>query len=219
MSLLDHDDDTWRVWAPAALQRLAVAGLPRSTPTGRSPTWPRPAAGKPNTPAMSGRCAASGSTATALCGSPGSRSHGCGNRPNGGCGWRLSTGLGLEAGGGRPVVAITRFARFLTADRRSIGSTRSTGRCWNATWPTCSSDSPAPSAAAPTSDCSTGSSPRSANTVGTQHFPPTRCSSPRTIPQRERTAAARVGRAGHGPARAPRQPRPVRQPRLPADHR
>jgi hypothetical protein len=27
--------------------------------------------------------------------------------------WRLSTGLGLEAGGGRPVVAITRFARFL----------------------------------------------------------------------------------------------------------
>ena len=27
--------------------------------------------------------------------------------------WRLSTGLGLEAGGGRPVVVITRFARFL----------------------------------------------------------------------------------------------------------
>jgi integrase len=27
--------------------------------------------------------------------------------------WRLSTGLGLEAGGGRPVLAITRFARFL----------------------------------------------------------------------------------------------------------
>ncbi len=27
--------------------------------------------------------------------------------------WRPSTGLGLEAGGGRPVVAITRFARFL----------------------------------------------------------------------------------------------------------
>lgn len=28
--------------------------------------------------------------------------------------WRLSTGLGLEAGGGRPVLAITRFARFLS---------------------------------------------------------------------------------------------------------
>lgn len=27
--------------------------------------------------------------------------------------WRLSSGLGLEAGGGRPVVVITRFARFL----------------------------------------------------------------------------------------------------------
>ena len=27
--------------------------------------------------------------------------------------WRLSTGLGLEAGGGRPVVVLTRFARFL----------------------------------------------------------------------------------------------------------
>jgi integrase len=27
--------------------------------------------------------------------------------------WRLSAGLGLEAGGGRPVVVITRFARFL----------------------------------------------------------------------------------------------------------
>lgn len=27
--------------------------------------------------------------------------------------WRLSTGLGLEAGGGRPVVALTRFAGFL----------------------------------------------------------------------------------------------------------
>ena len=27
--------------------------------------------------------------------------------------WRLSTGLCLEAGGGRPVVVITRFARFL----------------------------------------------------------------------------------------------------------
>ncbi|WP_327101540.1 site-specific integrase [Nocardia vinacea] len=27
--------------------------------------------------------------------------------------WRLSTGLGLEAGGGRPVLAITRFSRFL----------------------------------------------------------------------------------------------------------
>lgn len=29
--------------------------------------------------------------------------------------WRLSTGLGLEAGGGRPVLTVTRFARFLTA--------------------------------------------------------------------------------------------------------
>jgi integrase len=29
--------------------------------------------------------------------------------------WRLSTGLGLEAGGGRPVLVITRFARFLSA--------------------------------------------------------------------------------------------------------
>jgi len=29
--------------------------------------------------------------------------------------WRLSTGLGLEAGGGRPVVVLTRFARFLAA--------------------------------------------------------------------------------------------------------
>ncbi len=29
--------------------------------------------------------------------------------------WRLSTGLGLEAGGGRPVVVITRFAQFLAA--------------------------------------------------------------------------------------------------------
>jgi hypothetical protein len=27
--------------------------------------------------------------------------------------WRLSTGLSLEAGGGRPVVVLTRFARFL----------------------------------------------------------------------------------------------------------
>ncbi len=29
--------------------------------------------------------------------------------------WRLSTGLGLEAGGGRPVVVLTRFAQFLAA--------------------------------------------------------------------------------------------------------
>ena len=29
--------------------------------------------------------------------------------------WRLSTGLGLEASGGRPIVVITRFAQFLTA--------------------------------------------------------------------------------------------------------
>jgi integrase len=29
--------------------------------------------------------------------------------------WRLSTGLGLEAGGGRPVLAITRFSGFLAA--------------------------------------------------------------------------------------------------------
>ena len=31
--------------------------------------------------------------------------------------WRLSTGLGLEAGGGRPVVVLTRFARFRRQNR------------------------------------------------------------------------------------------------------
>ena len=130
--------------------------------------------------------------------------------------WRLSSGLGLEAGGARPVVVITRFARFL-ADIGITGSTGSTGRCSNATSPTCAVSASAPNVAPATSACSTGSSPPSANTVGTLRFPPTRFLR-RGLPQTRRTAAAGAGRARHGPARAPGQPRPLRRPLPPADH-
>lgn len=54
------------------------------------------------------------------------------------------------------------------------------GRCWNATSPTCAVSASVPNVVPATSACSTGFSPPSANIVGTLRFPPTRCSTPRT---------------------------------------
>ena len=158
---------------------LAPAGS-SATPAGRSPIWPRPAAGKPSTRAMSGGCADSATTATAPCGSTGIGQPWLRELAKRWVRWRLSTGLGLEAGGGRPVVVITRFARFLAdigIDRidqidRSVLERYLADLRGDLAF--------TPSVAAPTSGCSTGSSPRSANTAGTQPFPQTRCSSPRT---------------------------------------
>ena len=191
-SLLDNDEDTWRDRGRRSQRQLSRVAC-SATPTGASPTWPRPAAGKPNTRAMSGGCAASASTATAPCGSTGFPSRGCGNWPNGGCG-----------GGCRPGWAW----KPAEADR-SLRSPASPGSS-----PTSASSSidqidrpvleryladlserPAsPSVAAAHIGLLNASSPRSANTVGTQPFPPTRCSSPRT------TRNARNGCRGRWPS-------------------
>ena len=65
---------------------------------------------------------------------------------------RLSSGLGLEAGGARAVVAITRFSRFLAAvGVEHIEPTRSSS-CSNAIWQTWGTNA-IHSAAAPTSAC------------------------------------------------------------------
>jgi len=131
--------------------------------------------------------------------------------------WRLSTGLGLEAGGGRPVVALTRFAGFLSdIGVESIDPDQPAGAGTLSGQP-----------AQRLHRCPTPRDPHRAAQPILRRCPPTplghRSSRRRDVlrrglPQTRRTVASGTGRTGHDPARGSEQPRPIRRPCSPVDH-
>ncbi len=215
-SLLDNDERHLAGSGPGGVQRLAVTVLPRL----RLPRGRRPGRGGRLGSRIPPRCLASATPRVRR------RPHSAVHRDS----------AAVAAGTGQTVGAVA------TVDRAGPGSRRrqtgrcdhtlrpvprrhrdrsdrpgSTGRCWNATC----------RPARRFRQCPTSRHPHRIAQPLLRRDPPTplghnpsrRCDVlHRGLPETRRTAAAGAGRAGHGPARASGQPRPLRRPRPPADH-
>ena len=112
MSLLDNDEDTWRVRG-GRRQRLAVAALlvtryRQVADLAEAGGWE---AEYPRDVWQMRRLGFDGDRTLRF--DRDLRSRGCGNWPNGGCGGGCRPGWAWKPAAARPVVAITRFARFL----------------------------------------------------------------------------------------------------------